>query len=197
VQAGHVLSREAALERLADKIRVCRHCDLARTRTQAVPGEGHPRASIMFVGEAPGAKEDTTGRPFVGASGRFLDTLLADIALKRADVFIANLNRCRPPGNRDPSPAEIEACSPYLRAQLRIIQPKVVCTLGRFAMNALIDPRLQISKVHGTPVEKAGMLFIPLFHPAAALYREALRETLIADMRAVRALLIARGLWQA
>lgn len=184
------------LERLAEQIRVCPRCDLALSRTHAVPGEGNPHAAIMFVGEAPGAAEDKSGRPFVGASGRFLDSMLADIGLQRAQVFIGNINRCRPPGNRDPLPNEIEACSIWMQAQLRLIAPKVVCTLGRFAMNTLIDPALQISKVHGIPFEKGDILFIPLFHPAAALYRQDLRDTLIADMRKVRELLIERRVWK-
>ena len=188
-------SPAAALEILASRIRVCHHCDLGDLRANAVPGEGKPDAKIMFVGEAPGAAEDKTGRPFVGASGKFLDSMLRDIGLERAEVFIANVNRCRPPGNRDPNAAEIAACSPYLRAQLHIIQPRVVCPLGRFALEVLVDPRLQVSKVHGQPIERAGILFIPLYHPAAALYRQDLRDTLIADMRQVRGLLEARGLW--
>lgn len=178
-------STEESLRGLAEKIHICRNCELACGRTQAVPGEGNPQATIMFVGEAPGATEDKTGRPFVGAAGRFLDVMLADIGLQREDVFIGNIIRCRPPENRDPNPDEIDACHPWMRAQLALIQPKVVCTLGRFAMNTLIDPSLQISKVHGNPIEKSGILFFPLFHPAAALYRESLRETLLADMRKV------------
>jgi len=191
----HEDHRAAELESLAAQIRVCTRCDLAQGRKQAVPGDGNPRALIMFVGEAPGAKEDEMGRPFVGASGKFLDSMLADIGLRRDDVFIGNMNRCRPPGNRDPSPAEINACHPWMEAQLRIIQPKVVCTLGRFAMNALIDPALQISKAHGIPVEKDGILYIPLYHPAAALYQQTLRDTLIADMRTTKAILQERGFW--
>ena len=183
------------LDELDRLIRLCRNCDLALGRTQAVPGEGNPRALIMFVGEAPGETEDHTGRPFVGAAGQFLDTMLADIGLRRADVFIANINKCRPPGNRDPLPDEIDACAPWLGVQIDIIQPRVICTLGRFAMNALIDPLLQISRVHGQPVERHGRLYIPLYHPAAALHQGNLRDTLIADMRAVRDLLQSRGLW--
>lgn len=193
---SHPVSAAEELAQLAKKIRVCRNCDLSLGRKLAVPGEGNPHATIMFVGEAPGATEDQTGRPFVGASGRFLDALLADIGLKRDDVFIGNVIRCRPPGNRDPFAGEIEACNPWMRAQLRVIRPQVVCTLGRFAMNTLIDPRLQISNVHGNPIERDGILFIPLFHPAAALHRESLRDTLVADMRKVREMLVERGVWK-
>ena len=195
-EQGHALSAVEELELLAAKIRACRRCDLAVGRIQAVPGEGDPHALIMFVGEAPGATEDKTGHPFVGASGKFLDSMLRDIGLERADVFIATVNRCRPPNNRDPNAAEIAACSPYLLAQIRIIQPRVVCPLGRFALEVLVDPHLQVSKVHGQPFERAGVLFVPLYHPAAALYRQDLRDTLIADMRRLRELLIERGLWK-
>jgi len=195
-EAGRGLPAEEGLALLAEKIRVCTNCDLADGRMHAVPGEGNPHATIMFVGEAPGAMEDKTGRPFVGASGKFLDAMLRDIGLERPDVFIGNINRCRPPGNRDPNTGEITACNPWLRAQIRIIQPKVICPLGRFALTTLVDPKLQISKVHGQPIEKAGILFIPLYHPAAALHRQDLRDTLIADMHTLRDILIAHGYWK-
>ena len=194
-EMGKDLPAEEALALLTAKIRVCVHCDLSQSRTQAVPGEGSAHATIMFVGEAPGALEDKTGRPFVGPSGRFLDSMLNDIGLRRADVFIANVNRCRPPGNREPLAWEVEACDPWLRAQLRVIQPKVVCPLGRFALEALVNSHLKIGKVHGRPVEKEGILFIPLYHPAAALHRQDLRDTLIADMRRMKELLVERNLW--
>lgn len=195
-EEGHALAPADELALLAQKIRVCRNCDLAWHRTQAVPGEGNPNATIMLVGEAPGGTEDKTGRPFVGPSGKFLDTLLASIELRREDVFIANVNRCRPPENRDPLVAEIEACNPWLRAQIRIIQPRVICPLGRFALEALVDLKLKISKVHGQPIEKGDILFVPLYHPAAALHRHELRETLKADMFLLRDILTARGLWK-
>ncbi len=190
------LSPAEELALIAGPIRQCRNCDLALTRTQAVPGEGHPRARIMFIGEAPGGTEDETGRPFVGAAGKFLEDMLADIGLRRHDVFIANITKCRPPGNRDPEPDEIAACTPWLRAQIAVIQPTVICTLGRFAMQTLIAPYLQISKAHGAATERDGILYIPLYHPAAALHQQRLRDTLIADMRTVRDILVARGLWQ-
>jgi DNA polymerase len=193
-EEGRALKADEALALLAEKIRVCRNCGLALSRRQAVPGEGNAQAAIMFVGEAPGAMEDKTGRPFVGPSGKFLDSMLADIGLARADVFIANVNRCRPPENRNPSAQEVEACSPWLRAQIQVIQPKVVCPLGRFALEMLVDPHLQISKVHGQSFERHGILFVPLYHPAAALHRQDLRQTLINDMHALRDLLHSRGL---
>ncbi len=181
---------------LAAQIRSCSSCGLAQSRIQAVPGEGDAYAEIMFIGEAPGKNEDEQGRPFIGQSGKFLTSMIEEIGLRREDVFIGNVIRCRPPENRDPNPQELAACDSWLRAQLRIIQPRVVCTLGRYAMNALIDPAIQISKVHGMPMEKNGTLFIPLYHPAAALHQAKLRDTLIDDMRKVRAELQQRGLWQ-
>ena len=190
------LSKAEQLAQLAGMMRICRNCELVLGRKQAVPGEGNAGATLMFIGEAPGATEDQTGRPFVGAAGRFLEDMLADIGLRREQVFIGNIIRCRPPENRDPFPREIDACRGWLREQLRIIAPPVVCTLGRFAMNTLIDPHLQITKVHGTPIAREGILYIPLFHPAAALHRETLRDTLIADMRRLRDLLRERGLME-
>jgi len=195
-EQDRALNTVEELERLAAQIRACTKCDLAAGRTQAVPGEGNPRAMIMFVGEAPGAKEDATGRPFVGASGKFLDNMLRDIGLERADVFIANVNRCRPPNNRDPNPVEVAACSSYLHAQIQTIRPRVICPLGRFALAVLVDPQWQISKVHGQLFERDGTLIVPLYHPAAALHRQDLRDTLLADMRHLRALLEERGLWK-
>jgi len=194
-EMGKDLPPEQALALLAAKIRVCVECDLSQSRTQAVPGEGSACAKIMFVGEAPGAVEDKTGRPFVGPSGKLLDAMLQDIGLERADVFIGNVNRCRPPGNRDPLAWEVAACNPWLQAQLRVIGPKIVCPMGRFALEALVDPRAKISKVHGQPIEKEGILYVPLFHPAAALHRQDLRDTLLADMRGLKELLVERGLW--
>jgi uracil-DNA glycosylase len=184
------------LETLGAKIRLCRNCDLCLTRTHGVPGEGNPRAPILFVGEAPGEKEDLSGRPFVGPAGKFLEEMLGNIGLERSDVFIANIIKCRPPGNRDPLPDEMEACRPFLREQIRLLAPPVVCTLGRFAMMTLVDAYASISKVHGQPREKDGVLYVPLYHPAAALHNPSLREVQIADMRNVRATLEARGLWR-
>lgn len=191
------MDAQEELQRLAGIIRRCRNCDLVLTRTQAVPGEGHPHAAIMFVGEAPGQTEDDTGRPFVGAAGKFLEEMLADIGLRRGDVFIANINKCRPPGNRDPLPEEIAACTPWLHAQIAAIRPKVICTLGRFAMQVLVGEHLSITRAHGQPVERDGVLYIPLYHPAAALHQQSLRATCIADMHKVKEELLRRGLWAA
>lgn len=192
------LSREQKIAMLAQmeeqEVRNCVRCGLSRGRKHTVFGEGDPDAQLMFIGEGPGDTEDRTGRPFVGPSGKFLDSMLAEIGLDRAAAFIANVNRCRPPENRDPTSQEVAACHPWLAAQIRVIGPKVICPLGRFALEALVDPRLKISQVHGQPVERDGILYIPLYHPAAALHRQDLRDTLRADMRRVREILVERGL---
>ena len=178
-----------ALEEVHSEIRRCRRCPLSRTRTKAVPGEGAPDASIMFVGEAPGGDEDQQGRPFVGAAGRLLTHLLKTIDLDRPAVFITNVVKCRPPGNRDPSPEEIDACNDHLLAQIALITPKVICTLGRFAAQTLIDKSLSISRQHGKPRRLSGILYVPLYHPAAALHQARLIDSLEADMRQLRDIL--------
>jgi len=178
------------LEEIASQVRVCQLCALSRSRQLAVPGEGPLGAQVFLVGEAPGYHEDQQGRPFVGAAGKFLGILLAEAGLGREQVFITNIVKCRPPGNRDPLPAEIEACHDYLLGQIAIIKPRVVLTLGRHAMGALIGDRLSISRVHGTVYTKSGIIYVPLYHPAAALHREELRQTMVEDMRKLRAMLV-------
>ena len=157
-------------------------CPLAATRTHIVFGAGNADADLMFVGEAPGANEDRQGKPFVGQAGKLLDTLLAQIGLAREDTFIANVLKCRPPGNRDPRPEEIEECSPYLVRQVELIEPKVICTLGNFATKLLSGSPAGITRVHGVPQERTvGSLAVtlyPLFHPAAALRTDAVRRQL-------------------
>jgi DNA polymerase len=143
----------------------------------------------MFIGEAPGFHEDKSGRPFVGAAGRFLEELLADINMKRADVYIANVIKCRPPGNRSPTSAEIEACKPYLDRQIELIQPQIVITLGRFSM-ARYFPGAKISSIHGQPRKIDGVLYYPMYHPAAALHQPSLRSTVIEDMKRIPQLLL-------
>jgi uracil-DNA glycosylase family 4 len=169
------------LRELHSEIRVCRLCRLAEGRTHAVPGEGSEKASIMFVGEGPGFHEDQQGRPFVGPAGQFLTELLAGIRIKREEVFITNIVKCRPPGNRDPQPDEMDACSEYLDTQIAVIKPRIICALGRFAMARLIDERLSISQSHGVPYRKSGILYVALIHPAAALHRESWRRTIVDD----------------
>jgi len=169
--------------------------ELAAQATQLVFGDGNPDSEVVFIGEAPGKNEDLQGKPFVGAAGKFLDEMLDGIGLKRADVYITNIVKYRPPNNRDPLPEEKKAFLPYLQAQLEVIQPKVVVTLGRHATNCFL-PDLQISKIHGQPKrvklslkEHAGdvleVVILPLFHPAAALYNPLQRQTLIDDFAAI------------
>lgn len=172
------------LKRLAAEIAECTKCLLHRGRTHAVPGEGPGDAKIMFVGEAPGFHEDQQGRPFVGAAGQFLEELLEDIGLTRDDVFITNVIKCRPPGNRDPLPQEISACEPYLDRQIALINPTVVVTLGRFSM-ARAFPKARISRIHGEPRKIGGVVYYPMYHPAAALHRPSLRGTVEEDMRRI------------
>lgn len=155
--------------------------DLAGTAKQLVFGDGNPDADIVFIGEAPGKNEDEQGVPFVGAAGKFLDEMLAMIQLERQDIYITNIVKYRPPNNRDPLPDEKEAFLPFLQQQLRIIQPKLVITLGRHSMEVLLPPGLKISQVHGEPKRYNGQVYLPLFHPAAALYNGGMRQTLIDD----------------
>lgn len=176
------------LEALAAEIAECTNCLLHRGRTKTVPGEGPENADLMFIGEAPGFHEDQQGRPFVGAAGKFLEELLESIGLGRKDVFIANVIKCRPPGNRDPLPEEIEACKPYLDRQIELIQPEMVVTLGRFSM-ARAFPKARISRIHGQPRKVGGVLYYPMYHPAAALHQPSLRRIIEEDMRRIPELL--------
>ena len=169
-----------ALASVAKRASACRACALCQGRTNAVPGEGNPDADIMFVGEGPGFYEDQQGRPFVGASGKFLDELLAGIGLDRRKVFIANVVKCRPPNNRDPQPDEIEACGAFLQEQIDIIEPKVIVTLGRHSMQRYF-PGESIGRIHGTPRRKDGQIVVPMYHPAAALHQASLRKVIQAD----------------
>jgi uracil-DNA glycosylase family 4 len=171
---------EIQLQQIADEVVVCPKCELARTRTKAVPGEGNANARIMFIGEGPGWHEDQQGRPFVGAAGKFLNELLALAGLSREDVFITNVVKCRPPGNRDPMPDEIAACAPYLDRQIAAIDPDVIVTLGRFSM-ARYFPGERISKIHGQPRKDGKRLIVPMYHPAAALHQSALRGAIEED----------------
>jgi uracil-DNA glycosylase family 4 len=181
-------AREVLLEQLAEEVRTCTRCPLHRTRTCAVPGEGPIDAPIMFVGEGPGAEEDRQGRPFVGASGRLLEQLLEEIGLTREDTFIANVVKCRPPGNRDPEPAEIEACKPYLVRQLKLVDPELIVTLGRFAMERWL-PTAKITRVHGTPHRFGKRLVIPMFHPAFVLRNANMAPALREDFAQLPALI--------
>ena len=175
------MDKAAELKKIADRIVAERVCpELAATATQLVPGDGNPDAEVMFVGEAPGASEDKQGIPFVGAAGKFLNEMLAGIGIAREDIFITNIVKYRPPANRDPEPGEIKAFMPYLMAQINVIKPKIVIFLGRHALNVFF-PELTISQCHGQPKRKNGQVYLPLFHPAAALYNGGMRQTLIED----------------
>jgi uracil-DNA glycosylase family 4 len=170
-----------SLDEIKEEILIKKVCqNLASQATQLVFGDGNPDADIVFIGEAPGKNEDLQGLPFVGAAGKFLNEMLAGIGLKREDVYITNIVKYRPPNNRDPLPEEKQAFLPYLQAQLEVIKPKLVVTLGRHSMDSLL-PGLQIRKVHGQPKRYRGQVYMPLFHPAAALYNGAMRQTLIED----------------
>jgi DNA polymerase len=185
--------RAAELERLADEWRSCTKCALASSRTQVVVGTGDPDADLMFVGEAPGFHEDKQGVPFVGQAGKLLETLLGEIGLTREAVYIANVIKCRPPGNRDPLPNEIEACEGYLFSQVELIRPKVICTLGNFATKLLTGRPEGITRVHGRPQERrigsADVQLFPIYHPAAALYTPAMMNTLREDFGRLPALM--------
>ena len=178
--AASVQEKEALLDEIAAEIRVCTRCELHRTRTNSVPGEGPADARIMFIGEAPGWNEDQQGRPFVGAAGKFLEELLAAAGLKRSEVFITNVVKSRPPGNRDPLPDEIAACAPFLQRQIDAIDPDVIVTLGRFSM-AKWFPGERISRIHGQPKKEGKRLIVPMYHPAAALHQQALKATILED----------------
>jgi DNA polymerase len=182
-----------ALRALQESLRDCNQCGLCSGRTQVVFGVGSPCAELLFVGEGPGFHEDKQGEPFVGAAGKLLNTLLGQIDLSRADIYIANVVKCRPPENRDPTESEIAACSPHLMAQIGIIRPRVICTLGRFATRLLTGTELSMTAVHGKakPLELGGVntIVFPVFHPAAALYAPANRVVLEEDFAKLRRLL--------
>jgi uracil-DNA glycosylase len=185
--------RRAELVELFKQVESCRRCPLHETRTRTVFGAGDADADLMFVGEAPGAEEDRRGLPFVGRAGQLLNEMLEGIGLSREEVFIANVLKSRPPGNRDPQPLEIEACRPYLFDQVRLIEPKVICTLGNFATKLLTGNPAGITRVRGAAqVHELGgrtVFLLPLFHPAAALRTPAMKETLRADLELLPPLL--------
>ncbi len=181
------------LESLKEKLKQWKGCDLAKT-ANPVLGEGNPHAEVVFIGEAPGQKEDELGRPFVGPAGKFLDELLASIGFKRSDVYITNIVKYRPPNNRDPTPEEKAACLPWVKLELSLIKPKVICTLGKHSLNEFF-PKLSISRVHGqaqkvTHSTSSGQAsectVFPIYHPAAALHNGSLREELYEDFRKLK-----------
>ena len=190
-------TRRQELERRAAEWASCERCALAGSRTQVVVGSGEPDADLMFVGEAPGFHEDKQGVPFVGQAGRLLETLLDEIGLSREQVYIANVLKCRPPGNRDPLPAEIESCQGYLYDQIQLIRPRVICTLGNFATKLLSGSPLGITRVRGRAQEHTfgavTVQLFPIYHPAAALYTPAMLDMLRSDFAALPALLAGGG----
>jgi uracil-DNA glycosylase len=181
-------NNHSALLRLYEQISVCPDCELSATRTHAVPGEGRPDAEIVFIGEAPGYYEDQQARPFVGPAGQFLEQLLASIGMKREDVYICNVIKCRPPNNRDPLPKEIQACHKWLEQQLELIKPKVVATLGRYSL-AMYFPNEPISRIHGQERRVGDVVVVPMYHPAAALHQASLRRTIETDFKKLPAIL--------
>ncbi|MBU4175815.1 MAG: uracil-DNA glycosylase [Actinobacteria bacterium] len=177
------------LEELREELGECTRCSLCRGRNNIVFGDGNPDAQLMFVGEAPGRAEDAQGLPFVGPAGKLLDRLLEDIGLKRGDTYIANVIKCRPPGNRDPLPEETEACSPFLQEQTEIIRPRILCALGRVAAGFMMGKSVQITRIHGQRFEGAGYFLVPVLHPAAALRAASNMDLIRQDFKSLEAYL--------
>jgi len=202
LQRIRFLSRKVLLEAIAEEITSCGRCKLWKTRKNAVPGEGSSESKILFIGEAPGYWEDIKGKPFVGAAGKFLDTLLSEASLSRENVFVGNILKCRPPKNREPSPDEIKTCTPYLNRQIQVIKPKIIVTLGNHS-TAYISSKVallfnSITRVHGkfheTSILGLNVTVFPTFHPAAALYHPKYKEQLITDFHALRDRLVEKEL---
>jgi uracil-DNA glycosylase family 4 len=178
----------SALSELYQEIARCQQCEIAKYRNRVVPGEGAEDAEVMFIGEAPGWHEDQQGRPFVGPAGKYLDELLASIGLTRQQVYIANVIKCRPQGNRDPLPTEIQNCRQWLERQIEIIHPKMIVTLGRYSM-AMFFPGKSVSKIHGTAQKRDNVIYYAMYHPAAALHQASLRRAIEEDMLKIPSLL--------
>ena len=177
------------LTKIAEAVRTCQKCPLFKTALRGVPGEGNPNADVMFIGEGPGKEEDKQGRPFCGAAGKFLEEMLESIGLSRDEVYIGNIVKHRPPNNRDPQPEEIEACWPYLQAQIEIIDPKVIVILGRHSLARLMPGLGTISQLHGRAFRRDGRYFMALYHPAVALYAGSMRQVLMEDFRKLEILI--------
>ncbi|MGI6753693.1 MAG: uracil-DNA glycosylase [Eubacteriales bacterium] len=171
---------------LRERCESCTDCPLHATRTNCVFGKGNPAADLMFIGEAPGEQEDLTGEPFVGRAGQLLDRFLYAVDIRREDVYIANILKCRPPNNRDPLPAEEDACIKYLREQVRILQPKIIVCLGRISAMKLIRPDYKITKEHGQWVERGSFFMTAVYHPAALLRNPRLKEDMLRDMKSIK-----------
>ena len=184
------VSKDARLARLAHEVERCRRCPLYRTRTHAVVSDGTPDAKLMFIGEAPGRDEDLQGKPFVGAAGQLLTKMIEAMGMKREDVYICNILKDRPPGNRTPLPEEVEACLPFLQEQIAIVQPRVICTLGAVATKALLGPYVSITKVRGEVRDCQGIPLVPTFHPAYLLRNPPAKKFAWADLKKVKQLLV-------
>ncbi len=194
-QASSAMSREerqTALEQLGGEVRACQACKLAETRIKAVPGEGCLNPPILFIGEGPGADEDRSGRPFVGRAGQLLDKMIAAIGLARGEVYIANIVKCRPPGNRNPEPDEVKRCSPFLDRQIELIQPKLICTLGLPSTRTLVPTVRSISAARGRPVQYHGVPLVPTFHPAYLLRNPAAKRDAWSDLKLVAKLALGK-----
>ena len=183
-----IVCKIMTFDELIAECKNCTRCKLRQNATQVVPGAGNSKAEIMFIGEAPGKQEDIQGLPFVGASGKFLNEMLASIGLNRDDVYIANVIKCRPPDNRDPEAVEIQACADWLTEQLLYINPKIVITLGRFGMARFFGDK-KISQIHGKVKFENGKAYIPLYHPAVALYNGGMRTTLLHDFKVIKSVM--------
>ena len=181
--------KEDSIGKVAAEVTGCSNCRLCQNRRNAVPGEGSATPKVVFVGEAPGEQEDIQGRPFVGAAGKLLTELLRGIGLRREDVFITNVVKCRPPNNRPPRKDEVAACNPYLERQFLLLMPKLVCPMGNSAIHSLIETEKSVTDLHGVPLEVGGITYFPMYHPAAALYTFQLRRVLEEDFGKLRALL--------
>ncbi len=180
-------TNSAFLDELYQKIKNCKRCPLYRSRTNLVFGRGNPNAKLMFIGEAPGKDEDLQGKPFVGAAGKLFEKSLKDVGISLEDVYIANVLKCRPPRNRDPKPEEIAACFPYLQKQIQIIKPKIICTLGKFSTQTLLNTTQGISSLRGKIFSlEEGRILIPTYHPAACIYRPPLKEQFLKDLMLVK-----------
>jgi len=182
-----------SLEKVAGEVLVCTKCRLCETRKHAVPGEGTASVKVMFVGEGPGEQEDIQGRPFVGAAGKLLTELLEAINLRRDEVYITNVVKCRPPNNRPPRKDESVDCRPYLERQIALIQPRVICPMGNSAIRAFLDSDESVTALHGIPFEKESITYFPMYHPAAALYTFSLKKVMEEDFKKLRGLVDSMG----
>ena len=180
------MDKEAQISLLCDQVKVCKKCPLYKIARNSVPGAGSVNTQVMFIGEGPGEKEDELGVPFVGRAGKLLDEMLESIELKREDIYIANVVKHRPPGNRDPKPEEVQACWPFLVEQIKIIEPKLIVCLGRHSLSRFLPTAGPISQVHGRAFKKGDQAFMALYHPAVALYNGGMRETLFEDFKKIK-----------